>query len=89
MSPSHHKPLPPVPIIRPEEVPERKLEYTKESLLKFKDEMASRERDAKIAADGGADGGFFGGFGGGGNDDEEDNKEKVENVVPERDGVST
>lgn len=49
----------------------RKLEYTKESLLKFKKDLAAREkaeRQAKAMGDGF---GGFGGFGGGGGDEEE------------------
>ena len=41
----------------------RKLEYTKESLLKFKAEMEQKAINEKTGGDGG---GMFGGFGGGG-----------------------
>ena len=71
MSSTHHKPLPPVPVMRPEEVPEKEREYSKESLLKFKEERAAREEAERLAAAGGGEGGFFGGFGGGGGDGEE------------------
>ncbi len=66
-----HKPLPQVPHIKPEEVPERKLEYTKESLLLFKEELRAKEEAARQAAATGADGGFFGGFGGEGGEGSE------------------
>lgn len=72
MNPTHHKPLPPIPTIRPEEVPERQQEYTKESLLKFKEEKGAREEAERLEAAGGGEGGFFGGFGGGGGDEEGD-----------------
>ena len=66
-----HKPLPPVPKVRPEEVPERKIEYTKESLLLFKAQIKAKEEAERQAAAAGADGGFFGGFGGEGGEDGE------------------
>lgn len=72
MSPAHCKPLPLIPVMLPEEIPEKKLEYTRESLLKFRDETAAREKAAKLAAASGGDGGFFGGFGG---DEDEGGKE--------------
>lgn len=81
-----HKPLPPVPKVRPEEVPERKMEYTKESLLLFKAQIKAKEEAERQAAATGADGGFFGGFGGeggeGGEDggDEEGNKEETDSA---------
>lgn len=68
LSSTHHKPLPPIPMIRPEEVPERQFEYTRESLLRFKEEKAAREEAERQAAAGAGEGGFFGGFGGGGGD---------------------
>ena len=76
MSPSHQKPLPPVPSMHPEEEPMKEQEHSKESLLKFKEEMLAREEAERLAAAGGGDGGFFGGFGGGG--EEEDSKETEE-----------
>lgn len=66
MNPAHHKPLPPVPTMHPEEVPERRQEYSRESLLRFKEEKAAREEAERQAAAGLGEGGFFGGFGGGG-----------------------
>ena len=66
LNPAHHKPLPPIPTIRPEEVPERRDHYTRESLLRFKDDQAAREEAERQDAAGMGDGGFFGGFGGGG-----------------------
>ena len=65
---SYHKPVPTVPVIRPEEVPEKKMEYTREVLLKFKEEEKTRADTERQAAAGMGDGGFFGGFGGGGDD---------------------
>ena len=47
----------------------RVYEYTKESLWKFKDDLAAREEaERKAKAGGGDDFGGFGGFGGGGGD---------------------
>ncbi|XP_067931339.1 cilia- and flagella-associated protein 44-like [Watersipora subatra] len=56
------KAIPPVPTMHPDELPERRMEYTRESLLDFKAEM---EKQAILAKTGGTQGGF-GGFGGGG-----------------------
>ena len=67
---TYHKPLPKVPIIRPEEVPERKMEYNKQSLLQFKEELVAKEEADKLAASRIKAGGLFGGFG-----EEEKNKE--------------
>ena len=79
MSPSHRKPLPPTPTMQPGEVPEKRREYTKESLLKFKDEKAAMDEAEKLAAAGLGEGGFFGGFGGGGDEGEGgEEKEKGE-----------
>eukprot|EP00731_Ephydatia_muelleri_P023978 Em0016g249a len=62
-----HKPLPTIPVIKPEEVPERELQPSKETLHKFKEEMLSREAADKQKAAGVGDGfGGFGGFGDGG-----------------------
>lgn len=50
----------------------RSLSYTKDSLLKFKEEKAKRELADKQAQDGGGEGfGGFGGFGGEGEKEEE------------------
>ena len=65
LPPSLHKPIPPVPVIMPDEVPERRFEYTTETLLKFKEEKKARDEAERLAATGAGDG-FFGGFGGGG-----------------------
>ena len=65
ISPNHRKPLPPIPTMRPEEVPEKQREYTKETLLKFKEEKAAMDEAEKMAAAGLGEGGLFGGFGGG------------------------
>ena len=69
---SLHKPIPPVPVIRPDEVPERSYQYTNETLLKFKEEMKAKEEAERLAAMGAGDG-FFGGFGGGGDEGGNDN----------------
>ncbi|XP_048773099.2 cilia- and flagella-associated protein 44-like isoform X2 [Ostrea edulis] len=53
-----HKAIPPIPKMYPEEMPEKKLEYTRETLLAFKKEMEVRAKEAK------GGGGGFGGFGG-------------------------
>lgn len=52
-------------MIRPEEVPERRYHYTKETLLKFKEEKKAKDEAERLKATGAGDG-FFGGFGGGG-----------------------
>ncbi|XP_052253766.1 cilia- and flagella-associated protein 44-like isoform X2 [Dreissena polymorpha] len=59
------RPIPPVPEMHPEEMPEKKLEYTRETLVAFKKEMADKAATAKKGAQ--EQGGFggFGGFGGG------------------------
>lgn len=76
MSPTNCKPLPPIPTVRPEEVPERSQEYTRESLLKFKEEKAVREEAERQDAAGMGDGGFFGGFGGGGEEEGEEGEKE-------------
>ncbi|XP_060071995.1 cilia- and flagella-associated protein 44-like [Ylistrum balloti] len=60
--PEKCKPIPPVPRMYPVEMPEKKLEYTRETLLAFKKE----KEEATAAQKGG--GGGFGGFGGGSDD---------------------
>ena len=58
----------------------RELEYTKESLIKFRDEKEQREKAEKEAAAGVGEGfGGFGGFGGGGGggDKKEEEKEVI------------
>ena len=45
--------------------PHRKYEYTRESLLKFREEMKAKELAAKTGGDGNGFGGGFGGLGGG------------------------
>ena len=72
MNPSHRKPLPPIPAMQPEEVPEKQREYTKDSLLKFKEDKAAMDEAERLAAAGLGEGGFFGGFGGGGDEGEGD-----------------
>lgn len=88
MNPAHHKPLPPIPMVRPEEVPERRREYTKESLLQFKEEKAAREEAERQAAAGLGEGGFFGGFGGGEGEEGEEGEGK-EGEGTEEDGEGT
>ncbi|XP_052720233.1 cilia- and flagella-associated protein 44-like isoform X2 [Crassostrea angulata] len=58
-----HKKIPPIPRMYPDEMPEKKLEYTRDTLLAFKKEMETKEKEAK------GGGGGFGGFGGFGNTD--------------------
>ncbi|KAF6034679.1 hypothetical protein EB796_007012 [Bugula neritina] len=77
------KAIPPVPIMHPEELPERKMEYTKESLLEFKTEM---ERQAILAKTGGNQG-AFGGFGGGGGTEKD--KKKDTHKSAEKDSTIT
>ena len=57
------KTIPPVPEMKISEMPEKKLEYTRETLIKFKKEFDEKQ---KAAAKGSSSGGFggFGGFGG-------------------------
>ena len=52
------------PAMRPEEVPEKKYEYTKERLLEFKKELESKSASSNKTEE---DGGGLGGFGSGGN----------------------
>ncbi|XP_069115004.1 cilia- and flagella-associated protein 44-like isoform X2 [Argopecten irradians] len=63
LAPEKCKAIPPVPRMYPVETPEKKLEYTRETLLAFKRE----KEEAAAAAKGGGAGGF-GGFGGGSDD---------------------
>ncbi|XP_031554688.1 cilia- and flagella-associated protein 44-like isoform X2 [Actinia tenebrosa] len=58
------RPIPKVPEMRPDEQPERRLEYTRERLLEFKKELLTKQ-DGHGEESGGGFGGF-GGFGGGG-----------------------
>ena len=56
----------------------RELEYTKESLIKFRDEKEQREKAEKEAAAGVGEGfGGFGGFGGGGGGDKKEEEKEV------------
>ena len=72
--------------MRPEETPEKQREYTKESLLKFKEEKAALDEAERLAAAGLGEGGFFGGFGGGGDEGEEggDQKKDKEDAKAEK-----
>ncbi|XP_022324096.2 cilia- and flagella-associated protein 44-like isoform X1 [Crassostrea virginica] len=64
-----HKTIPPIPRMHPDEMPEKKLEYTRDTLLAFKKEMEMKQKEAK-----GGGGGFggFGGFGGNAGDTAKD-----------------
>ncbi|XP_053372820.1 cilia- and flagella-associated protein 44-like [Mercenaria mercenaria] len=62
------KPVPPVPVMHPDEMPEKKLEYTRETLIAFKKEMAEKATAAKKGTQESGGFGGFGGFGGGGGD---------------------
>ncbi|KAL5020106.1 hypothetical protein ScPMuIL_002998 [Solemya velum] len=65
LTPDKRKKTPPIPELHPEEMPEKKLEYTRETLIQFKSQMEERERNAKkVASDSGGGFGGFGGFGG-------------------------
>lgn len=76
LQPSLHLSLPALPAMRPEEVPERQREFSKESLLQFAAEKEERERMEREAAAGVGEGfGGFGGFGGGGGGGGEEEKE--------------
>ncbi len=59
-------------------MPEKQREYTKESLLKFKDEKVAMDEAERLAAAGLGEGGFFGGFGGGGDEGEGDGEKETE-----------
>ena len=74
LGPSLALPLPSLPVLFPEEVPERKYEATVDELKEFKRkyELGQAEKDRGGQKDDG--GGFFGGFGGQG----EQKKEEVE-----------
>ncbi|KAK3770719.1 hypothetical protein RRG08_037905 [Elysia crispata] len=62
-----HLPIPPVPELHADEMPERILEYTRETLKQFKVQYDLKQKQAKTGGgSGGGDGGGFGfGFGGG------------------------
>ncbi|XP_030833850.1 cilia- and flagella-associated protein 44 isoform X2 [Strongylocentrotus purpuratus] len=59
------KPVPELPVLHPFEVPEKKYEYTRESLMKFREEMKAKELAKITGGEGGGFGGGFGGMGGG------------------------
>ncbi|XP_021372219.1 cilia- and flagella-associated protein 44-like isoform X2 [Mizuhopecten yessoensis] len=63
LPPEKCKSIPPVPRMYPVETPEKKLEYTRETLVAFK-----KEKDEAAAAKKGGGAGGFGGFGGGSDD---------------------
>ncbi|RUS72790.1 hypothetical protein EGW08_019450, partial [Elysia chlorotica] len=61
-----HLPIPPVPELDADEMPERILEYTRETLKQFKVQYDLKQKQVKSGGGGGGDGGGFGfGFGGG------------------------
>ncbi|XP_076438307.1 cilia- and flagella-associated protein 44-like isoform X2 [Babylonia areolata] len=61
---SKHRQAPSIPEMHLDEMPEKRLEYTRDTLIKFRQEMVDQ---AAAAKKGGADtSGFGGGFGGGG-----------------------
>ncbi|XP_059142623.1 cilia- and flagella-associated protein 44-like isoform X2 [Physella acuta] len=67
LDPERLVPIPPIPELTLEEMPERVMEYTKESLKKFKIEYDIRQKQAKTdGGQAGSGGGFGFGFGGGG-----------------------
>ncbi|XP_041471026.1 cilia- and flagella-associated protein 44-like [Lytechinus variegatus] len=59
------KPVPELPVLHPFEVPEKKYEYTRDSLMKFREEMKAKELAKITGGEGGGFGGGFGGMGGG------------------------
>ncbi|XP_053161847.1 cilia- and flagella-associated protein 44 isoform X2 [Hemicordylus capensis] len=64
---SKHLPIPPVPELHPDEIPEKKFQYDSEMLLKFKQELEERAKEKEIvpvtpSVEGGGIGGFGGGF---------------------------
>lgn len=91
LEPLLHLPLPVLPALRPEEVPERQREFTKESLLQFAAEKEERERIEREAAAGVGEGfGGFGGFGGGGEEGEgPQEKEADDEEVDQPEGQAT
>ncbi|KAL4229263.1 hypothetical protein ACF0H5_012303 [Mactra antiquata] len=73
------KPIPPAPTMHPDEMPEKKLEYTRDTLVAFKREMSDK---AAAAKKGGQDGGGFGGFGGFGGGGNETKKPELRSTSP-------
>ncbi|XP_052060229.1 cilia- and flagella-associated protein 44-like isoform X9 [Mytilus californianus] len=59
---TNRKTIPPVPEMQLCEMPEKKLEYTRETLIKFKKEYEQQQKASKGSSTGGFGG--FGGFGG-------------------------
>ncbi|KAK7105366.1 cilia- and flagella-associated protein 44-like [Littorina saxatilis] len=60
LKPSKHRPAPEIPEMHSEEMPEKRLEYTRDTLITFKKEMMEQEATSK------QQGGDFGGSGFGG-----------------------
>ncbi|XP_052805423.1 cilia- and flagella-associated protein 44-like isoform X2 [Mya arenaria] len=73
------KPVPPVPEMHPDEMPEKKLEYTRETLISFKKQLADQSSQEKK---GGGEGGGFGGFGGFGGGGAADKKADAGRTTP-------
>ncbi|XP_077335811.1 cilia- and flagella-associated protein 44 isoform X3 [Lithobates pipiens] len=62
LEPSKHLPIPKVPSMHPDEIPERKFQYDSETLQKFKQEQAKQVQAPRTTEGGGF--GAFEGFGG-------------------------
>ncbi|CAI9594586.1 unnamed protein product [Staurois parvus] len=62
LDPSKHLPIPEVPSMNPDEIPERKFQYDNETLQKFKREQAKQVQAPRMVEGGGF--GAFEGFGG-------------------------
>lgn len=64
---SQHLPIPPVPQLQPNEVPEKKFQYDNEMLLKFKqdEDARAKQKEAAIPDATSTDSAALGGFGGG------------------------
>ena len=65
----------------------RVLEYTKESLLELKAQLAAREKAERMAKVGGDDFGGFGGFGGGGKQPPDGEKKEGAEALGEEEGM--
>ncbi|XP_033641081.1 cilia- and flagella-associated protein 44-like isoform X3 [Asterias rubens] len=79
LSDDQKKPLPECPQLYPCETPEKKLEYTRETLMKFKELMVQKAIQEKTGGDGG---GMFGGFGGSGGDNAPTDQKEKPNGTP-------
>ncbi|KAL8598401.1 hypothetical protein ACOMHN_032678 [Nucella lapillus] len=63
---SKHQSAPSIPEMHLDEMPEKRLEYTRDTLIKFKKEMVEQEAAQRKGGDASGFGGGFGGGGGGG-----------------------